>query len=120
MLQEIAANNWSDENGNPAGGKVHATGLHIQWQRGPLGRGDARKPPNGCFVETVIVAAKQRLEWYQSANDGKFACVENAAAIKCLGDALAALNERTERRERAGLEGTHTPDHPPDAPRANE
>ena len=54
--------NDSDDDGNPAGGMVRGVGLFIQWQNGPLGRGDERREPNGAFVETVIAAAKQRIE----------------------------------------------------------
>ena len=57
--------NYDDAEGNPAGGRVEGTGLYISWQNGPLGRGEARKEPNGAFVETVIAAAIQRLEYYQ-------------------------------------------------------
>lgn len=105
MQQDFHAENQTDHAGNPAGGSVHGTGLQIVWQNGPLGRGDDRAEPNGAFVETVIAAAKQRIEYYQS---GKFACPENAAAIQALEDALFNLNMRTEAREQRNVEGTHS------------
>jgi hypothetical protein len=37
----------------------------------------------------------------------KFNCVENASAIAYLGDALMVLNQRTQRREAVGVEGTY-------------
>jgi hypothetical protein len=55
-------------------------------------------------VETIIEAAKDRLEYYQST---QFRCQENQQAIYHLTDALAILNVRTSRREAAGVEGTH-------------
>lgn len=108
MQQEFkVAENWIDVDGNPGGGTVLATGLEIIWQNGPLGRGDERKEPNGAFVETVIAAALQRIEHYQEAFDGKFACAENYMAIEKLKDALHWLDRRTRARELRGVEGTH-------------
>ena len=109
MLQKFSATNQVDSHGDPAGGIVQGTGLDISWQNGPLGRGQARKQPNGAFVETVIAAVKQRLEFYQEARGGKFACEENRSALECLERALAHLNRRTESRERREVEGTHKP-----------
>lgn len=106
MMQQFAATNDNDADGNPAGGHVIGMGLNIEWQNGPLGRGDERKEPNGAFVETVIAAAKQRLEYYQRS---KFACIENATAISALEGALLALHLRTEAREQREVEGTHAP-----------
>lgn len=108
MKQQINVSNLLDANGNPSGGTVDGVGLGISWQNGPLGRGAERKEPNGAFVETVIVAAKQRLEFYQEASNGRFACAENAEAIQHLEAALAILEQRTARREAANVEGTHS------------
>lgn len=88
----------------PSGGFHASTGCTIVWQKGPLGRGDDRTAPNGAFVETVIKAARDRIDYYQQS---KFACAENAEAIRLLDAALKALNSRTARRESAGVEGTH-------------
>ena len=107
MLDKYDAVNTTDENGNPSGGSVLGKGLAINWQTGPLGRGDDRAQPNGAFVETVIHAAKQRLEFYQTASNGKFACAENEQAIYGLRYALEALAARTSEREARGVEGTH-------------
>jgi len=105
MLAEFTKHNETDENGNPTGGGVSGTGMSIEWQDGPLGRGEERKEPNGAFVETVIAAAKQRIEFYQ---DSKFKCRENAVAITKLDEALMWLNKRTADREKREVEGTHT------------
>jgi len=108
--------NFDDENGNPAGGFVKGEGLSIHWQNGPLGRctcgrqdgthnfGCERQEPNGAFVETVIDAAIQRMEYY---NAGKFRCRENSLAITHLEEALHWLNARTANREKREVEGTH-------------
>jgi hypothetical protein len=104
MLSEFFSDQWSDEKGRPAGGVSCGKGFTISWQNGPLGRGAERKEPNGAFVETIIVAAKDRLEFYQKS---EFACDANAAAIKSLKEALVVLNKRTHGREARGVEGTH-------------
>ena len=104
MKDQIQCLNHNDENGRPAGGSVRGTGLSIDWQNGPLGRGEDRVEPNGAFVETVIAAAIQRIEWYQTL---PFQCRENALAITKLEEALHWLNARTNRREAQGTEGTH-------------
>lgn len=96
--------NNNDENGNPHGGSVEGIGLAIAWQMGPLGRGEERIKPNGAFVETVISAALQRIQYYQ---DSKFKCRENAIAITKLEEALLWLNKRTQDREARQVEGTH-------------
>ncbi len=104
MLQEFTVRDNVMVDGKPAGGTVKAKGLTIKWQDGPLGRGKDRQKPNGAFVETVIAAALQRLEFYQ---DGQFSCSENASAIHNLKSALGVLEFRTQQREGAGVEGTH-------------
>ncbi len=88
----------------PAGGTTFGNGFAIAWQNGPLGRGPEREEPNGAFVEDVITAALDRIEFYQ---DGRFACEENARAIEHLKLALQALESRTRRREQQQVEGTH-------------
>lgn len=108
MMGKFEAVNRVDEGGNPTGGFVRGIGLLIEWQSGPLGRGDARVEPNGAFVETVVAAVKQRIEFYQTASEGKFACKENERAIAALGVALRWLDNRTQAREAREVEGTHT------------
>lgn len=115
--KNVVYQNVNDVNGNPAGGTFEGVGIKIEWQNGPLGRHDSgcieghpcvqgctRVSPNGAFVETVIFAAKQRLEYYQ---ESKFNCRENAIAITKLEEALMWLNKRTSDRERREVEGTH-------------
>lgn len=102
--------NFLGPDGNPAGGWVNQLGIQISWQNGPLGRSPHRQEPNGAFVEDVIKAALQRLEWYQTASDKRFACRENELAITKLEEALRWLEDRTKRREAQGIEGTHERD----------
>jgi hypothetical protein len=93
-----------DPEGNPAGGATRAEGLVIDWQDGPLKRGAERLEPNGAFVETVLQACLNRLEFFQAS---KFKCTENAEAIEFIKRALGSLDKRTKRREEQGVEGTH-------------
>lgn len=103
MRQEITSSHYLEE-GKPAGGITTGIGIEINWQDGPLGRGADRKAPNGAFVEGVIAAAIDRLEFY---NSGEFRCRENSLAITKLEEALHWLDHRTAEREARQVEGTH-------------
>lgn len=105
MDQRVVSKNEVDEQNNPAGGTCTGTGISIQWQDGPLGRFPNKREPNGAFVEGVIRAALERIEFYQQS---KFKCRENALAITKLEEALHWLNHRTAEREFRQVEGTHT------------
>jgi hypothetical protein len=109
MHQRITSLHENDEHGNPAGGVTEGVGIKITWQNGPLGRGEHRIDPNGAFVEGVIAAAIDRIQYYQTASKGKFKCRENALAITKLEEALHWLDHRTQDREKRQVEGTHTP-----------
>jgi hypothetical protein len=100
----VSSHHFVDDNGRPAGGVTYGRGFTIAWQNGPLGIGEERKEPNGAFVEDIIKAARDRLEFYKG---GKFACDENEDAIEHLNLALESLDARTNRRVSAGVEGTH-------------
>ena len=70
--------------GNPAGGYVAGVGFRIDWQDGPLGRGEERREPNGAFVEDVLLACLERMRFYQGESEdgsGRFRCRENALII---------------------------------------
>lgn len=103
MQQEIKVYAEKDKDGNPTGGSTYAKGLNITWQNGPLFDKYVRQEPNGCFVETVIMAAIKRLEFYQ---ESKFKSEYNERAITKLNEALAELNARTQDRVERGVEGT--------------
>lgn len=96
--------NSLDVDRNPTGGYVVGTGITIVWQNGPLGRGEDRQEPNGAFVEDVIQAAIERLEFYQCS---MFGCSANETALAGLRLAMEALRGRTLEREEREVEGTH-------------
>jgi len=102
-MTQVFFENWTDSQGNAAGGVASGRGFAISWQNGPLGRGGQRREQNGAFVEDVIKAAVNRLAFHQG---GKFACMANDVALKHLHAALEALQLRTEEREARGVEGT--------------
>lgn len=104
MRNPIKSQHWNDAQNRPAGGSTFGNGFAISWQNGPLGRGPERKEPNGAFVEDIIAAAKDRLEYYQKS---EFACYANEDAIDYLDEALKVLDERTREREQRQVEGTH-------------
>lgn len=104
MKQELSETHNTDANGSPTGGKTTGTGISIEWQNGPLGTGEDRKPPNGAFVEGVLQAALGRLQFYQAS---KFACSENEAAVEHVKAAINWLQSRTAKRVARGVEGTH-------------
>jgi len=106
MLQIINSKHNADANGNPSGGTTEGKGFLIEWQNGPLGRSEdgTRVEPNGAFVEGVIAAALDRIQYYQGT---KFKCRENALAITKLEEALHWMQHRTADRENRKVEGTH-------------
>lgn len=104
---EVSARNYTDENDNPAGGYAHGPGMCIAWQDGPRERhpatGDLR-PANGAFVEDALVAARQRLVFFQHS---KFACEKNAEAMRHIDAAITALWDRALERESRGVLGSN-------------
>ena len=101
---QFVSEHWDDADGNPAGGTTYGRGFAIGWQNGPLGRGRDRLTPNGAFVEDIIAAAADRLEYYQRS---RFACADNDEALNALRAAMDALKRRTQDREARDVEGTH-------------
>lgn len=103
------SSHWLSPEGNPTGGCTSGVGFTISWQNGPLGRfgTEERIEPNGAFVEDVLDAVRERIEFYQTASEGKFECQENALALTHIALALEALDSRTKRRVAAATEGTH-------------
>ena len=95
--------NNTDTDGHPAGGSVTGLGLSIQWQNGPVGE----HGPNGAFIEDVIRAAINRIEYHQTM----FPCRENAIALTKLEEALLWLVKRTANRVVSGTEGVYV-NHP--------
>jgi hypothetical protein len=107
MKQGFFDEHWLDANDNPAGGVSTGIGFTISWQNGPLGRDETRRTSNGAFVEDVIEAVQRRIHFYQSASQGRFACEENAEALKHLAEAAFWLDKRTQDREARKVEGLH-------------
>jgi hypothetical protein len=93
-----------DYNGNPAGGSSFGRGYDITWQKGPLGQGADRVEPNGAFVETVLRACLDRMNFYQTT---KFNSEANALIIQHIESAIKACQARTADRIRRNVEGVH-------------
>lgn len=100
---------------NPTGGSVvlyidtptqNYPALTIQWQDGPRGQEgtDELLPPNGAFVEDVLWAALQRLEFF---NESKYRDRANSLAITHIEQALQALKDRQLERSFRKVEGKH-------------
>ena len=73
----------------------------IAFQNGPIKENGV----NGIHNEDLLVIVIDRLEGFQS---GEYACKENAVALKLITETLIALNERTQKRQDRGVEGTST------------
>lgn len=100
----LQSHHFTDENGCPNGGCTVGKGFSINWQAGAMVKDGQRLEQNGAFVQHVIEAAIDRLEYYQQT---KFASVDNAEAIGHLCAAIGALSRRTQGRKDRGVEGTH-------------
>lgn len=100
----VHSNNYFDGKGNPSGGYAHGIGMCIAWQDGPRGKFADGKlaPANGAFVEDAIVAARERLNFFQQS---QYAHEANAKAINHLNLALDALATRTKERVARQVEG---------------
>ena len=117
MRQVISSNHYEDAEGNPAGGETYGAGFSIAWQDGPIQLPERLANPmlvdeeckgvNGAFVEGIIEAAIDGINWYQTASGGKFACRENALAITKLEEALHWCDHRAMSRARRGVLGKH-------------
>lgn len=117
----LQAENELDANENPTGGEVwlqvkkgdmeQYPCLIVKWQDGPRGTG-ATNPdgsptladPNGAFVEDVLWAALQRLEFF---NESKYRDRANSIAITKIEEALQALKNRQLERSYRNVEGKH-------------
>lgn len=100
----LVIDNVTDSKGNPTGGSVRGTGLSIDWQNGPLGRGADKISPTGAFIEDVILTVIERLRFFQAS---KFSCRENAIALTKLEEALHWLQARHDEREAREVQGLH-------------
>lgn len=91
---QLGTNPSSDEAmpSNPA--------LHILFQNGPINEVGV----NGITQEVLLAIVADRLRSFQA---GPFSCRENALALTKIEEAMHWLQQRTLRRMRAGVEGTH-------------
>lgn len=114
--EKLVATNVVDVDNNPTGGSARlligdsyspdSEVLKVKWQDGPRGipNSDQLLPPNGAFVEDVIWAALQRLEFF---NEGKYRDRANSIAITKIEEALQALKNRQLERSFRKVEGKH-------------
>ena len=73
--------------------------MSIDFQKGPIkevGR-------NGVPDKALLLILQHRLEDFQ---DSRWACRENASSLEAVGQIIRAQDERTDRRTKAGTEGT--------------
>ena len=92
--QTNASDPFTKRHGKPA---EYAT---VLFQNGPI----AEVGVNGITHEALLAIVADRLRSFQA---GPFACRENALALTKLEEAMHWLQQRTLRRMRAGVEGTH-------------
>lgn len=71
----------------------------IRFQNGPIKEAGV----NGVTNEALLAIVEDRLDGFQSS---KWACEENAEALKHIKLAIAALESRTQKRAARGVEGT--------------
>ena len=102
----LRCRNYTDANGNPAGGYAHGVGITISWQDGPRGKNSSGElePANGAFVEDALAAAFQRLAHFQNS---KFKHERNAEAMEHIQNAINALNRRASERSSRGVLGSN-------------
>ena len=97
--------NWIDPNGRPDGGHSFGVGFMIAWQRWPMIVDGKPIPQTGAFVEHVLAAVLDRLQFLQKTS---FACQETVTAIEHVNKAMEAIQDRIKRRQAEGGLGTHT------------
>ena len=108
--QLVHSNFVTDGDGNPTGGSTtleldRGEGYNeicfaCSWQDGIVGD-DGQ---SGAFVEDVLEAARQRLQFFQTS---KFRCRENAIALTKIEEALQWLDWRTRKRLIENVENTY-------------
>ena len=102
--QRIEFINETDDDDNPAGGRVE--GLRVPyllagWARQPRSRRrSSRRLRRGRAGGKII----NRMEFYQG---GKFACEENDSALRSLWAAYTSMMDRRRDREKRGVLGRH-------------
>ena len=102
--QPLESEHYLDADENPDGGFTEGTGLSIRWQRGALDFDGDGVPWNGCFLVTLLEAATEQLEFYQST---KFKGTDNAEAMAKVQEVIDILNRRQVSRFTRGVRGKH-------------
>lgn len=74
----------------------------IRFQNGPINEVGV----NGLTHEVLLAIIADRLRCFQ---DGPYACEENSRALGLICEAQSWLQQRTFKRMRRGVEGTHKP-----------
>ena len=74
--------------------------LFVRFQDGPIKEAGV----NGVMAENLLAIVIDRLAGFQN---GPYACEENGQALEHVKLSLKVLQERTARRTREGVEGTH-------------
>ncbi len=94
-----------DADGRVMGGEAISVGMKVDFQNGPRGYGDdgLLERANGAFVETLLVAARSRLQDYQKSG---MSCPENKEAIDHINQALDAQAYRRAGRAKRGIQGS--------------
>lgn len=102
----IRCRDWVDADGNPSSGYAQGVGMSVVFQDGPRGKRDdgTLQPANGAFVEDLLVAAMQRLAFFQNS---KFAHPANADAIEHIAAAIKSLESRAKQRSDRGVLGAN-------------
>ncbi len=81
-------------------GEEIAPSILIDYQDGIVGDNGQ----TGAFVEDVLEAARQRLQFFQAS---KFRCRENAIALTKIEEALQWLDWRSRQRTLQGVENSY-------------
>lgn len=95
-----------DALGNPTGGGAQGPGIDLEWQVGHVDSAHGQNGPVPVDLANLLI---DRLEWYQSVNEGAWACVETAQAILKLKEARMWMGERQRERKRREVQGTYKP-----------
>ena len=80
-----------------------AVPTHIRFQNGPIS--EEGIGVNGITHEVLLAIVVDRLRSFQT---GRYSCKENACALTHIEEAMHWLQQRTLKRMRRGVEGTHT------------
>jgi hypothetical protein len=107
MAKDTVYDNSYDNEGNPTSGTVKGIGLTVDWQDGVMS--PDRSNQSGAIIQDLVEAVVQRLRFYNSASNGKFACRENSLAITHMEEALHWMWSRETNRRERGVLGTYSP-----------